>query len=71
MAEDLTPQQLYEDLVAAYAIPEAPPGAFTAATFAARTGRPDSGARAILLKLYREGKIKRLLIDGEYKYYYD
>jgi predicted transcriptional regulator len=70
MADTLTRQQLYDDLVAAYTVPDPPEGAFTVADFAERTGRTRHNAGDILYNLYTEGKIERAKRGKGFWYYY-
>lgn len=69
MAEDLTAAQLAADLMAAYAIPEPPPGAFTVADFAERTGRTRENASDVLYDLFNKGRVSRIKIGKKHWYY--
>lgn len=67
---DLTPDQLYRDLVEAYKRPPLPEGAFSKAQFARDTNRTPSDAARILLQLYNDGKLDRVQIGKEFWYWH-
>lgn len=63
------------DIVAAMVpkvLREVPEGYFTYAEFSARTGMSLTTAKTNILKLYREGKLKRVtvLVNCAYTHYY-
>ena len=70
MAEGLTAEQLYRDLVQAHQRPEVPEGAFTAQQFADDAGFSKSIACDKLLRLVQAGELERLWDRGRYWYYF-
>lgn len=69
---NLTPEQLYHDLVEAYKRPALPRGAFNKTKFARDTNRTPSDAARVLLSLYDNGHgvLDRVQIGKEFWYWH-
>ena len=70
MAESLTAEQLYKDLVQAHQRPEIPDGAFTARKFADDADISPQAANEALVKMVKAGTLKRLWVRRRYWYYF-
>jgi len=70
MDQDLTPEQLYRDLVDAHTRPAIPSGAFTVKQFAADADLGRDAAQEALLVLLEAGQLERVSDGKRYWYYF-